>query len=90
MSQFRAVVCGRVQGVCYRAETVSAGRQLGLRGYARNLPDGSVEVGAAGGRDALESLLAFLHEGPTLARVERVELDWEDATPPGEEFRIRH
>jgi acylphosphatase len=89
MSQFRAVVRGRVQGVCYRAETVSAARQLGLRGYARNLPDGSVEVVAAGERDALESLLAFLHEGPTLAHVERVEIDWEDATPPGEEFRIR-
>ena len=39
---------------------------------------------------ALMSLLAFLHEGPTLAHVERIEIDWEDATPPGEEFRIRH
>lgn len=89
MKQFRAIVTGRVQGVCYRAETVAAARALGCRGYARNLPDGRVEVVAAGDSDALDKLLRFLHHGPPLARVTSVEVDWSDTTAIGPKFEIR-
>ncbi len=90
MRQFRAIVSGRVQGVCFRAETVSAGRRLGLRGYARNLADGRVEVIAAGEERALDSLLRFLRHGPSLAQVEGVEIDWDDATDLEERFEVRY
>jgi acylphosphatase len=89
MTQIRAIVHGRVQGVCFRAETVSTGRRLGLHGYARNLTDGTVEVIAAGNQAAVKSLVDFLHEGPALAEVTRVDIDWDDQTPVEDRFDIR-
>ncbi len=90
MSQFKATVHGRVQGVCFRAETVAAGRRLGLSGYARNVPDGTVEVAARGEEPDLKRLLEFIGQGPELARVDRVDVDWDDATPLGEGFHVRY
>jgi acylphosphatase len=90
MRQFRAIVSGRVQGVCFRAETVAVGRQLGLRGFARNLVDGRVEVVAAGDDPSLEQLLRFLHRGPELARVEGVQVAWDDTTPLEDRFAVRY
>jgi acylphosphatase len=90
MKQLRAMVRGRVQGVCFRAETVAVGRRLGLVGYARNLPDGSVEVVARGAEASLAALIEFLHRGPSLAAVSAVALDWDDTTPLGNRFEVRH
>lgn len=70
----RARVTGRVQGVFFRASTAERARELGLRGYARNLPDGSVEVLAGGSAAAVAALLEWLRHGPPLARVEAVEV----------------
>jgi acylphosphatase len=86
--QFRAFVRGKVQGVCYRATTVEVGRSLDLAGYARNMPDGSVEVVARGEESALHELIEFLHAGPSLARVTGVEVDWSDSTPASVPFSI--
>lgn len=69
----RCLVSGRVQGVSFRAATCARGIELGLRGYARNLPDGRVEVYACGDPSAVAELKRWLHEGPRLARVERVD-----------------
>ena len=90
MRQFRAIVSGRVQGVCFRAEAVTVGRQLGLRGYARNLSDGQVEVVATGEDASLERLLSFLHHGPALAQVDGVDVNWDDATPLENRFAVRY
>ena len=79
-SGFTGVVTGRVQGVGFRYFVARAARGLGLSGYVRNLRDGAVQVAAAGDRAALESLAAFLEEGPPGAVVESVELDW--SSPP--------
>lgn len=68
----RARVEGRVQGVWYRAATAQRAVALGLRGYARNLSDGSVEVLMAGEPAAVESLTEWLWTGPPLARVTAV------------------
>ncbi|MDE2151972.1 MAG: acylphosphatase, partial [Betaproteobacteria bacterium] len=57
----RAWISGRVQGVAFRAYTRAQAEALGLRGYARNLPDGSVEVLACGDEQALDALLRWLH-----------------------------
>jgi acylphosphatase len=69
----RFLVSGRVQGVYFRHSARLEAHRLGLRGFARNLPDGSVEVLAHGASSALEELKAWLHRGPAQARVERVE-----------------
>ncbi len=68
----RFLVSGRVQGVAYRISACSVARQLGLRGWVRNLADGRVELIAAGPAPALEKLEQWLHQGPPQARVEQV------------------
>jgi len=67
------LVCGRVQGVYYRASARDRALALGIAGYARNLADGRVEVVAEGEAGALAQFEQWLHEGPSAARVERVE-----------------
>jgi acylphosphatase len=76
-------VSGHVQGVFFRASTRQQALALGLTGYARNLPDGRVEVLACGDTAALQSLHAWLREGPAQARVSDVQcVDVDVAVPP--------
>jgi len=65
-------VTGRVQGVWFRDSTRRKALQFQLTGQAINLADGSVEVIACGEAANLDSLQAWLHEGPELARVDAV------------------
>ena len=65
----KCLVSGRVQGVFFRASTREQALSLGITGYARNLPDGRVEVMACGERDAVDQLRAWLTRGPSAARV---------------------
>lgn len=75
-------VAGVVQGVFFRAATRDRARALGLSGAARNLSDGRVEVIACGTQPALESLAAWLHQGPPAARVDAVvEEPWAGSPP---------
>lgn len=69
----RFIVSGKVQGVFFRASTREQALELGLRGYARNLPEGRVEVLAQGEADALDALERWLQVGPPMAKVEAVE-----------------
>jgi len=69
----RFVVHGRVQGVSFRWHTEQVAAKLGLRGWVRNRPDGTVEVHAEGPPGLLDELAAWLAEGPRLARVTRLE-----------------
>jgi len=89
--QVRALVRvrGLVQGVNYRWFTQRFASELDLRGYVKNMPDGSVEVVAEGERSAVEQLLDALRGGPPSAVVETVECEW--ATPSGEfeRFEVR-
>jgi len=68
----RFLVSGKVQGVFFRASTCEQARRLGLRGHARNLPDGRVEVVSAGTQEAVDALGRWLQRGPPQARVEEV------------------
>lgn len=70
----RAVVDGRVQAVGFRWATEAEARRLGLAGFVRNLPDGSVEVEAEGQEAAVADLVAWLHSGPPSAVVRKVEV----------------
>ena len=69
-----ARVRGRVQGVAYRASTRHEAQRLGLVGWVRNLPDGSVELEAQGDAEVVERLLAWCRKGPSLARVTSVDV----------------
>ncbi|MGH7612446.1 MAG: acylphosphatase [Gemmatimonadales bacterium] len=66
-------VRGRVQGVGFRWFVMRAAVRLGLVGYVRNLPDGSVEVVAGGTRAVMDQLEEMLARGPAMARVDGVE-----------------
>jgi acylphosphatase len=68
-------VRGRVQGVGYRFFAERAARELGVHGWVRNLPDGSVEAVAEGEDEAIVDFLARLREGPRGSRVESLAED---------------
>jgi len=68
------VIVGRVQGVGFRYKTRQVALNLNLTGYVKNRLDGCVEVRAEGKDDELTKFELFLHKGPVLARVVRVEL----------------
>jgi acylphosphatase len=70
----RVVVHGSVQGVFFRDTMRRLAEQRSVSGWVRNNADGTVEVVLEGDESALERLLAFAHEGPRGARVERVEV----------------
>lgn len=70
MNTVRFIVTGKVQGVFFRASTREQAQRLGLRGHAKNLADGSVEVLAVGDAGAIDALEDWLRQGPPLARVD--------------------
>ena len=85
MPAARFLVGGKVQGVWFRASAREEALRLGLRGHARNLDDGRVEVLAIGDAPAIDALAEWLRHGPPLARVDRLERHpaGEDETAPG-------
>lgn len=89
VQQLHAIVFGVVQGVNFRYSTRREAQRLGLVGWVRNLPDGTVEVTAEGARAALEQLLSFLHKGPPAARVTHVQVEWRSPTGEFTQFEIR-
>jgi acylphosphatase len=88
-ARLHVLLDGRVQGVFFRGQTESWAAALGLAGWVRNRADGRVEVVAEGERDALESLLGQLRQGPAFARVEAADVRWLDSTGEFDSFRIR-
>jgi len=86
----QATVHGRVQGVYFRAFVSSHARKLGLTGYVRNTPQGTVEVHAEGEKQQLERLRKHLESGPVAARVDEVVTSWLDFTGSYEDFKISH
>ena len=82
---------GRVQGVCFRSFTQHQGQDLGLTGYARNLPGGrTVEVVAEGEINKLKELMERLKVGPPGAVVEEVETQWGQPANRFTDFGIRY
>ncbi len=89
ISRLHAVIHGRVQGVSFRYYTTLRAGEIGITGWVRNLPDGTVEVKAEGTRDQLDQLLVFLNQGPLGARVLSVEVDWQSASGEFDHFVIQ-
>ncbi len=68
----RLIVTGKVQGVGYRYWATGAARRHGVRGWVRNLPDGSVEILAIGAGEGIEILIKACDTGPLMAAVTAV------------------
>lgn len=82
-------ITGKVQGVYFRHSTRLEAERRAIRGFARNLPDGSVEVVAHGSGAAIEGLREWLHCGPPMARVESVsELEPDEEGQASDRFEI--
>ena len=87
MKRVHVRIYGLVQGVFFRANTKKMAEKLGINGWVRNMPDGSVEAVFEGDDDAIEKMIKWCHHGPAMARVERVYVEYEE--PRGEkEFKI--
>jgi acylphosphatase len=87
--RLKAVVRGEVQGVGFRWAVQRHAGQLGLTGYAENLPDGSVRVEAEGQPGHLDELESFLHQGPHWAEVASVDTERVPATGEFRRFDAR-
>ena len=83
-----AIVHGQVQGVNFRYYTLLQAQALHLTGWARNRPDGTVEVIAEGPRAALDDLLDYLRHGPSHASVDRVDVEWREPTGRFAQFQV--
>jgi len=87
MRTVRAVIVGRVQGVCFRAWTVQEATARGLTGWVRNRSDGSVEALFHGPTRAVNAMLDACWQGPPSARVDDVTADNVHETPGFAGFR---
>jgi len=85
----KCLVAGRVQGVFYRGTAQRRARELGIRGYARNLPDGRVEVVACGADTSVETFVSWLWTGSSASKVTAVEVSDlpPDAVPASADFQ---
>jgi len=81
-------IYGQVQGVGYRYATQTQARLLGIRGWVRNVADGSVEAEFEGTREQVEEMLAWCQHGPPGAVVRRVATTWESGDRKYEKFAI--
>ncbi len=90
LASVQAVVYGYVQGVLFRDFVFRQATKLGLTGYVRNLPEGSVEVNAEGRRKQLEKLISYLKVGPPMAEVDKVVVNWSEYTGNYSRFSINY
>ena len=88
LKRIHLVVRGRVQGVYFRASAQREARQLGLTGWVKNRIDGAVELVAEGEEDQVKDFLAWSQQGPSTARVDKVETRWRSYTGEYPNFRI--
>ncbi|MBU0471714.1 MAG: acylphosphatase [Nanoarchaeota archaeon] len=89
MQRVHIIVNGHVQGVFFRHYTKKTAVSLGLKGYAKNKEDGTVEVVAEGPEDKLKELIAFCKKGPEAAEVSNIDIKFEKASNEFKDFSVR-
>lgn len=85
----KVLIEGRVQGVGFRYFAQARALHYGLKGFVRNLPDGSVEVLAVGEREVLAVFAADLRRGPPAGKVDHCQVSWLEPPEPYTAFSIR-
>jgi acylphosphatase len=81
-------IYGRVQGVGFRSNTRRQARRLGIKGWVKNLQDGSVEVVAQGLGENIDELISWCHRGPPTANVSKVEVEKTEVEEEFQDFKI--
>ncbi|MBS3803522.1 MAG: acylphosphatase [Oleiphilaceae bacterium] len=84
--RWQLLIEGHVQGVSYRAGAETTARQLGIKGYVKNLPDGRVEAVAEGAPETLKQYVDWCWQGSPAARVENVTVEKTGATGEFDQF----
>ncbi|NEQ47641.1 MAG: acylphosphatase [Leptolyngbya sp. SIOISBB] len=88
MERVYMIVSGLVQGVGFRYHTQTEATRLGLTGYVKNLPDGTVEIVAEGSSPAVTQLLEWSKQGPPAAQVKQVDITYGSANGEFARFAI--
>ena len=83
------IVQGLVQGVGFRWFVAREAGALGLRGFVRNRPEGTVELEAEGDRSLIEALIAHVKVGPRSAQVRDLQIVWQQPVKDTKPFEIR-
>ncbi len=86
----QVIIDGIVQGVFFRAATRDEAIRIGVGGWVRNLSDGTVQALFEGEKNKVESIIAWCHQGPQGARVDRVQIFWEPYVGEFKHFEIRY
>ncbi len=87
-SRAHAYISGSVQGVSFRYFTYHEALRHGLRGWVRNLQDGRVEAVFEGEKANIEEVLEWSQNGPPAAKVENIEVDWEEPSESLTSFKV--
>ena len=88
LKEIECRVTGKVQMVLFRDFVQKKARALELVGFVENMDDGSVQIVAQGTKERLEKLVEYLHKGPFLARVARIDVEWRDSQEQFSDFKI--
>ncbi len=88
MTQAHVFISGFVQGVGFRHFIRSQARELGLTGWVKNVPDGSVEAAFQGPKEKIEEIIKHCKRGPFLSEVEKVDVKWEKIEEKFDDFVI--
>jgi len=83
-------IYGRVQMVLYRDSVRRQARKLDLTGWVMNQSDGTVQIIAEGEEESLKELIKWCYNGPILAKVEKIDIDWQEAACQFDKFEIKY
>jgi acylphosphatase len=89
-SSVHVLISGRVQGVFFRANTKQQAEMLGLSGWVRNTRDGKVEAIFEGEEEGVNQILKWCYRGPSLSKVEKVDVKKQEPTNEYDDFSIRY
>ncbi|HDZ54547.1 MAG TPA: acylphosphatase [Candidatus Nealsonbacteria bacterium] len=84
------LVSGLVQGIFYRSNTLEKAKELNLTGWVKNEFSSSVKIVAEGEEENLEKLIEWTKQGPALAKVDKIEVEWERDRGKFKDFEIRY
>ena len=89
MARAHIFVSGRVQGVFYRKHVQEMARNMRLAGWVRNVIDSRVEIVAEGEKEKVEQFLKECKEGSTFAKIQDIEIEYENYTGEFNDFEVR-
>jgi len=89
MKRVHIIISGYVQGVCFRYYAKIKARNLGIKGFVRNVPNGDVEVVAEGNEKEINELINFCRKGSRLSCVANLKIEYEEFKGEFNDFTVR-